>query len=57
MLLKGMNPAVHRTLTELSVVKLLGEENIVGNFDIALQEGIDYIAEQYLGRDIGPKEV
>ena len=56
-LLKGMNPAVQRTLTELSVVKHIGEENIVENFDVALQEGIDYIAEQYLGHDISPKEI
>jgi hypothetical protein len=34
----------------------IGEENFVENFDAALNEGIDYIGEQFLGRDIGPKQ-
>ncbi len=55
-LLKGMNPAVRRTLTELSVLKHIGEENIAEDFDGALRRGIDYIGEQFLGRDIDPKE-
>ena len=56
-LIKGMNPAVRRTLTELSVISHIGEENITEDFDSALEKGIDYIGEQYLGRDISPKEV
>lgn len=48
--------AVRRTLHELSVMKHIGEENIVGNFDAAVREGIDYIGEQFLGQDIGPKQ-
>lgn len=53
--IKGMNPAVRRTLTELSVIKHIGEENILLDFDTALKKGIDYIGEQYLGRSIDPK--
>jgi hypothetical protein len=48
--------AVRRTLHELSVMKHIGEENIVENFDAAVKEGIDYIGEQFLGQDIGPKQ-
>ena len=55
-LIKGMNPAVRRTLTELSVIKHIGVENFVESFDAALEEGIDYIGEHFLGRDINPKE-
>jgi len=54
-LIIGMNPAVRRTLDELSVMANIGEENFVENFEAALDEGIDYIGEQFLGRDIGPK--
>ena len=54
--IKGMNPAVRRTLTELSVIKHIGEENILEDFDAALRKGIDYIGEQFLGRDIDPKK-
>jgi SulP family sulfate permease len=54
-LIIGMNPGVRRTLNELSVVANIGEENFVENFEAALDEGIDYIGEQFLGRDIGPK--
>jgi hypothetical protein len=50
-----MNPAVRRTLNELSVISHIGEENFVENFETALEKGIDYIGEQFLGRDIGPK--
>ncbi len=53
--IKGMNPAVRRTLTELSVIKHIGEENITEDFDSALIKGIDYIGEQFLGRNIDPK--
>ncbi len=53
----GMNPAVGRTLHELSVVKNIGEDNFVKDFEVALETGIDYIGEQFLGRDISPKEV
>jgi SulP family sulfate permease len=52
----GMNPAVGRTLHELSVVKNIGEDNFVDDFEVALETGIDYIGEQFLGRDISPKE-
>ena len=54
-LIKGMNPAVRRTLHELSVMKHIGEENFVENFETALEDGIDYIGEQFLGRTIDPK--
>ena len=54
-LIKGMNPAVRRTLTELSVITHIGEENITEDFDSALEKGIDYIGEQFLGRNIDPK--
>jgi SulP family sulfate permease len=54
-LIIGMNPAVRRTLDELSVMANIGEQNFVENFEAALDEGIDYIGEQFLGRDIGPK--
>jgi hypothetical protein len=50
-----MNPAVRRTLHELSVMKHIGEENFVENFETALEDGIDYIGEQFLGRTIDPK--
>jgi len=55
-LIKGMNPAVRRTLTELNVIEHIGEENITEDFDSALMKGIDYIGEQFLGRDIDPKK-
>jgi SulP family sulfate permease len=55
-LIKGMNPAVRRTLTELNVISNIGEENITEDFDSALEKGIDYIGEQFLGRDIDPKK-
>ena len=55
-LIKGMNPAIRRTLYELSVMKHIGQENFVENFDAALDEGIDYIGEQFLGRTIDPKQ-
>jgi SulP family sulfate permease len=55
-LIKGMNPAVRRTLHELSVMKHIGQENFVENFEAALDEGIDYIGEQFLGRTIPPKQ-
>ncbi len=54
-LIKGMNPAVRRTLSELSVISNIGEQNFAESFEAALDEGIDYIGEQFLGRDIGPK--
>jgi len=37
------------------VMTNIGEQNFVENFEAALDEGIDYIGEQFLGRDIGPK--
>ena len=43
-------------LNELSVMDNIGEENFVENFEAALDEGIDYIGEPFLGRDIGPKQ-
>jgi len=55
-LIKGMNPAVRRTLTELNVIDHIGEENITEDFDSALEKGIDYIGEQFLGRDLDPKK-
>ncbi len=54
-LIIGMNSAVHRTLNELCVITHIGEENFVENLEAALEEGIDYIGEQFLGRDIDPK--
>lgn len=48
-IVKGMNPAVRRTLTELSVIKHIGEENIVEHFDQALDIAVDYLADRYLG--------
>jgi len=54
--IKGMNPAVRRTLTELSVIKNIGEENITEDFDTALQKSLDYIGELFLGRSIDPKK-
>jgi len=56
-LIKGMNPAVCRSLEELNVITNIGEENFVENFEVALDEGIDYIGEQFLGRNIGPKQI
>jgi sulfate permease, SulP family len=53
-IIKGMNPSVHRILTELSVIKNIGEENIVEDFDSALKKGVDYIGEIYLNRTIDP---
>jgi hypothetical protein len=49
-----MNLAIRRILTELSVIKNIGEENIVEDFDSALRKGIDYVGEMYLERDIDP---
>jgi hypothetical protein len=37
------------------VITHIGEENFVENFEAALEEGIDYMGEQFLGRDIDPK--
>lgn len=54
-LIKGMHLAVRRTLNELSVMNHIGIDNFTESFDAALDEGIDYIGEQFLGRDIGPK--
>ena len=53
-IIKGMNPAVRRILTELSVIEHIGEENIVEDFDAALTKGVDYIGEMYLERTIEP---
>jgi SulP family sulfate permease len=53
-IIQGMNPAVRRTLTELSVIKSIGEENIVKDFGTALNMGIDYVGEMYLQRTINP---
>ena len=53
-IIKGMNPSVRRILTELSVIKNIGEENIVEDFDSALKKGVDYIGEMYLNRTIDP---
>lgn len=47
-ILKGLNPAVRRTLTELSVMKTIGEDNIVDTIDRALDDAIDYIADKFL---------
>lgn len=55
-LITGMNSPVRRTLTELNVISNIGEENITEDFDSALDKGIDYIGEQFLGRDIDPKK-
>jgi len=51
-----MNPPVRRTLTELNVILNIGEENITEDFETALRKGIDYIGEQFLGRDIDLKK-
>lgn len=32
------------------------EEDFVENFEAALDEGIDYIGEQFLGRIVDPKQ-
>ena len=56
MLITGMNPPVRRTLTELNVILNIGEENITEDFETALRKGIDYIGEQFLGRDIDLKK-
>jgi sulfate permease, SulP family len=53
-IIQGMNPAVRRILTELSVIKNIGEENIVKDFGTALGLGIDYVGEIYLERTIDP---
>ncbi len=53
-IIQGMNPAVRRILTELSVIKNIGEENIVEDFGAALSMGIDYVGEMYLERTIDP---
>ena len=53
-IIQGMNPAVRRILTELSVIKNIGEENIVEDFSTALSMGIDYVGEMYLERTIDP---
>ena len=55
-IVKGMNPAVRRTLSELSVLKHIGAENVTEDFDSALKKAIDYIGEQFLGRSIDPKK-
>lgn len=47
-ILKGLNPAVRRTLTELSVMKNVGEKNVVETLDMALDDAIDYLADQFL---------
>lgn len=49
----GMNPAVRRTLTELSVITHIGEENIVENVDQALNMAVDFLADRFLGQNIG----
>jgi len=51
-----MNPAVRRMLTELNVISNIGEVNITEDFDDALEKGIDYMGEQFLGHDIDPKK-
>lgn len=48
-ILKGMNPAVRRTLTELKVIKTVGEENIATDLDGALRMALDYLSDQFLG--------
>jgi SulP family sulfate permease len=53
-IVRGMNSAVRRTLTELNVLNHIGEENITEDFDSALEKGIDYIGEQFIGRSIDP---
>jgi len=50
-LLKEINPTVRRTLNELSVIKHIGEENIVANFDVAFKEAVDHMADWYLEKD------
>lgn len=52
-ILKGLNPAVRRTLTELSVMKAIGEENIAESFDMAFDNAIDYLADQFLEESTG----
>jgi hypothetical protein len=47
---------LNRTLHELSVMKHIREENFGENFETALEDGIDYIGEQFLRRTIDPKQ-
>ena len=58
-LVKEINPTVRRTLNELSVIKHIGEENIVENFDIALNKAVDHVADWYLGKSepVGPSGI
>lgn len=55
-IVKGMNPAVRRTLTELSVINHIGAENITEDIDSAMKKAVDYIGEQFIGRAIDPKK-
>ncbi len=56
-LIKGMNPAVRRPLlNELSIITHIGEEIFVAYCEAALEEEIDFLGEQFLGRSIDPKE-
>lgn len=48
--LKGLNASVRRILTELGILKKIGPENIVEDFDQALAAAIDHVAELYLMR-------
>jgi len=48
-IVKGMNPAVRRTLTELKIIESIGEENIADDIDGALKKSLDYLADQFLG--------
>ncbi len=50
LILEGMNTPVHRVLTELSVIKKIGEDNIVEDFDTALMQSVDHIGDLYLGK-------
>ena len=51
-ILKGLNPSVQRILKELGILDKIGQENIVKNFDEAMEMSIDHLAEKFLAEGI-----